>query len=63
MKLSVATIMEAGGLPPGSWASFMGPFVANLRGKEAPVRIEITFPFIFKYFIILSKLYLNDYKG
>lgn len=51
--------MGAEGLPAVLLAPFVSPFVANLGGRDTPVRNEIKFSFFLKYFIILSKLDLN----
>lgn len=63
MKVLVASKMAAGGLLAVLRAPFMGPLVANLEGKVAPIMNEIKFPFLLKYLIILSKPYLNGCEG
>lgn len=56
-------MMGAGGLPAILLAPFIGPFVANLGGKDNPIRNEIKFSFFPTYFIILSKQDLNTCEG
>lgn len=61
--MSAAVMMGGGGLPAVLLALFIGPLVANLGGKDTPVRDEIKFSFLLKYFIIISKLDLNKCEG
>lgn len=56
-------MMGARGLPAILLAPFIGPFVANLGGKDNPIRNEIKFSFFPTYFIILSKQDLNTREG
>ena len=44
-KVSIAIMKGAGGLLAVLLAPFIGPFVANLAGKDSPVRNEIKFSF------------------
>lgn len=63
MKTSVAIMMGDGGLSAVLLALFMGPFAVNLSRKDTPVRDDVKFSFLLKYFIIISKLDLNKCEG